>query len=392
MNIRTNKIYQIIKNQNKQSDTGFTIVEMALVMLIGAVLLGAISTGLVAATRQAQLTETKDKIEQIDQAMQLHLNLNGRFPCVADPQAQPDTINFGVEVSANCDTVGAVGGAFTTAGRDGRNVMIGAVPTRTLNLPDDYQFDAWGNRFTMAMTARLAEAGGYNREEGAIFVNDSAGNPVVLNPAGSAHYITYSHGPSAQGATSFQGVAIPGVACSAAATMDGENCDGDATFINTMITSNAAGVNFYDDVVGVRAAAVFGQEVPSGSVVAFNLAACPDGWADFPLANGRTIIGAGDYAETFSDGGAPRAVRNDWSVNETFAVGDTGGFAEWQTHVDDIAGIGVQAVDLTTIISPLTPNVDPGIFSAYIADPTATTGVPGENRSPFITLLYCQKT
>ncbi len=385
MTKRTPKHTQLTPDNIRKHDKGFTIVEMALVMLIGAVLLGAISTGLVAAARQAQLKETKDKIEQIDLAMQLHLNLNGRLPCVADPQAAPDTVNFGVEVSAaNCDTVGAVGGSFTTAGRGGRNVMIGAVPTRTINLPDDYQFDAWGNRFTFAVTARLAEAGGYNREEGAIFVNDSAGNPVVLNPPGSGHYITFSHGPSAQGATSFQGVAIPGAACAAAATMDGENCDGDATFINTMITSNAAGVNFYDDVVGVRAAAVFGQEIPPGSIMAFNLAACPNGWAAYPAADGRTIIGAGTYAPAnYNDGGAPRAARNDWSVNETFAVGDTGGFAEWQSHADDLAGITTLGVDLSVLPA--------GADTLYIQDTTAVIGQPAENRSPFVALLYCQK-
>lgn len=33
------------------------------------------------------------------------------------------------------------------------------------------------------------------------------------------------------------------------------------------------------------------QIVPTGAVVAFNLPTCPEGWGDFPLASGKTILG-----------------------------------------------------------------------------------------------------
>lgn len=389
MKRRASKSYR----NNIGSDQGFTLVEVALVVLIAGILLATVSSFVINASQQARINETNHKIEKIDEAIQLFLDLNGMLPCVADPQAAIDTAPFADDITmdaigpdGDCDTEPVVGGVTRVASvRPGINILIGSVPTRSLNLPDDYGVDAWGNRFTYAVTEDLATQGTYDEDGGGITVLDTNDNPLIPalpNPPGpnSAQYIIVSHGPDGAGAFSGSGAA-PAVACAGGATEDGENCNGDSTFRNSVFTSNAVGGAFFDDMVRFRANSVVNDNAPSGMVVAFNLAACPNGWTPFGLADGRAVIGVGDYIVNETAAGHPA-----WAVNETFALGQQGGFAEWRLNVDESV----------VLQESMFLSQDPTIVTPWSIANNAVMapGSPNthENRQPYVALTYCQKT
>jgi type II secretory pathway pseudopilin PulG len=111
------------------SATGFTLAEMAVVILLMGI---AMSMGLKMLTANLDNTaysETKLKQERIKIALIGFLRTNGRLPC-------PDnaaTVATGAEVSP-CNAAAANG--------------YGIVPWQTLGIPRDTVQDGWGNYFT----------------------------------------------------------------------------------------------------------------------------------------------------------------------------------------------------------------------------------------------------
>jgi hypothetical protein len=193
-------------------------------------------------------------------------------------------------------------------------IRIGGVPVRSLNLPDEFALDAWGNRFSYVVSTNLATpfdslaAMGYAPDRGVINITgfDDGVNPPVslVNPPGSAHYLIISHGPDGAGARSFEGIGFSSP-CNVDAgnnpiDQDAHNCDFTPAgvspqFVKTLVDNTAPNtINFFHDYV------VFEEEVrqarfefPSGAVVSFNRTSCPDKWSLFPQGFGRFIMGRG---------------------------------------------------------------------------------------------------
>lgn len=365
---------------------GFTLVEVALVILISGILVAAASAALTTYLKQSQIKETRYRIEKIDEAILLFLNLNGRYPCAAPRNIAPDQPNFGIEINPDCN-----GAAIDTPatervlGRGGRFIRIGNVPTRTLNLPDEFMFDSWGSRFTYAVSAALATNGTYNRQEGAILVVDEtrpfvpAVDTVIGDAAdpGQAHYVIVSHGPGRAGAVPYNGLGFgPGIACTPG-VVEEENCNDDNVFTRTMVYSDANNASYYDDYVAVRASSAFGELIPSGAIMAFNRVACPDGWVEYTQARGRALIGAGDYnySYTFPGGSSD-------SGTTTYPAFSTGGFSFWRGTPSEVR------------INSITMRPDPAAAFPPVNAARITTATPSQadNMMPYIALLYCEKT
>ncbi|NCC21125.1 MAG: prepilin-type N-terminal cleavage/methylation domain-containing protein [Alphaproteobacteria bacterium] len=347
---------------------GFTLIEVALVMVIVGLLLAGASSLLLIYLKETQIRTTEQRIDAVNDAMQLFLSLNGRYPCPARADVLPDSAEFGVEV-ADCATNGAVSGTAEVTGvLNSFPVSIGAVPTRSLSLPDEYIADAWGGRFTLAVTERMTDAATFNRLEGAIDVVDSYGNPVVNPPPvggvrnvdnGYAHYVIVSHGRNGEGAVPIGGGAA--TACPGG-TLEEENCDrDDAMFVRTLLFSE--GANSMDDIVSVRTASPHGWNVPAGAVVAFNLPSCPLGWVEHVEARGRTIVGM--------TGAAP------------YTLGERGGEEAVELELD-VSNVGLQ---LETLSFPAS-----GAITHDVAITDSTVDEEHENRPPYLALTYCEKS
>ena len=116
---------------------GFTLVEMAIVLMIVGLLLGGLLVPLSAQMEQRNITDTQKSLSEIRDALIGYTLANGRLPCPAAPNTT------GVE--------SPIGGGACT------NFYNGFVPAATLGLAGTdsagYAVDAWGNRIRYAVTS-----------------------------------------------------------------------------------------------------------------------------------------------------------------------------------------------------------------------------------------------
>ena len=262
---------------------GFTVLEMAFVVIIAGIVLAFLGSAMLAFMEENQVRTTEHRMEQIGQAIDRYLSVNGRYPCPANRFLDASNPNFGRDSCILVDFSGTVQNA---------TFHIGAVPTRTLNFPDEYLSDAWGRKFTYAVSTDLTDSLTYRADLGTLRVNGVAG--TVLDT--SAHYAVISHGISGNGAFSLGESNSRYVPCSAT-SQDRENCDDDRNFVSMLVNSEENEANYYDDYVlfkGLKAPLTF----PAGAIMSFNVANCPPGWIDFLSAEGRFIAGSFDGATT----------------------------------------------------------------------------------------------
>jgi prepilin-type N-terminal cleavage/methylation domain-containing protein len=123
-------------NHLKAKHSGFTLTEMAIVMVIMALLIGGMLAPLSAQRDIQNINSTQRQLSDIREALLGFAAANGRLPCPASPAST------GVENPAG-------GGACV-------NPKDGFVPGTTLGIgPTDsqgYALDAWGNRIRYAVT------------------------------------------------------------------------------------------------------------------------------------------------------------------------------------------------------------------------------------------------
>lgn len=279
----------MIKNQKKdQQIAGFTLFEMTVVMIIAGIVLALLGATLLAYNNENRIKTTEIRSEEIQKALSRYLVANGRYPCVARRDLGADDAAFGREITTICNAGNVTG--TVNAG----NVRIGAVPTRTLNLPDTFAADGWGRKFTFAVTKALATNGSYRSDSGVISIVNSSN--VVFFP--SAHYVIVSHGATGIGARAFtyenSGTAIEAVPCTGAG-LDAENCNDNEVFMSTLINTTKNDPAFFDDYVFYKGLTMRGLTkslaIPTGAVMPFNSTTCPAGWTRFFWGEKKFIIG-----------------------------------------------------------------------------------------------------
>lgn len=365
-----------------KSEDGFTLIEIAVVMIIGGLIIGSLASSLVIYQQTQLKTETENRLEIISDALRQYLDINQKYPCPADRTVLTDTAGFGTEDSGgNCQTGIVAGGTTRVAG-----VRIGSIPTRALSIPDEYSADAWGNRFTYAVTEVLAEPGGFTAGGGAISVVDSGGNSLVT-PAGQGHYAVVSHGASGLGATTLAGVAT--AACPAAgATFDEENCDADATFLRTINFSEQAGANFFDDYITFQGETNIDPNVviPTGAIMAFDLTTCPAGWTQFAPLQDRYAKGSANV-EPIPDLGTLAGSDTDTILPNELPSHTHADFPLWgSTNFDTNGGGSLVSADANGGGTGTIVTATAGVYSG---DPASNIVVQTDPQH--VVLLYCEK-
>ena len=145
----------------QQRCAGFTLVELAVVMTIVALLLAGLMYTLAAQTEQRNFDETRRRLEQARELVLAFAMVNGRLPCPARSAATA------VPVTGAGDEVRDTSGATANCTGDGTldfyggavgGVTLGLLPARTLGIAQvdsaGFAVDAWGNRLRYAV-ARL---------------------------------------------------------------------------------------------------------------------------------------------------------------------------------------------------------------------------------------------
>jgi type II secretory pathway pseudopilin PulG len=261
--------------------TGFTLVELCIVIIISGLIFSAIFDLYTRYLRQTATANTVANIQTSSNQIGFFFSNNLRYPYPSDRTVPINSPLYGLEIDpavvgltvGNCYASGppavispagtnGVGGvcmipSLRDADGDGQPdpVLIGGVPIRTIlnnvqtGVSTNVVFDGWGSKLDYAVSANLANVATYNSTWGVITAHDEFGN----NTAGindDAHYAIISHGADRIGAYSTGGqmssICLFGVA---GAGLDNQNCSNNSTFIESIAHSAAGGLAHYDDYV-----------------------------------------------------------------------------------------------------------------------------------------------
>jgi len=169
MRYRNLKILLSTKHKAQGVSFGFSLLEMSIVLAIIALIVGSGIAVFMVSLQNRQSSETQNKMRVLQQAIYNYRVAYGRLPCPADATQTTDaTANnyFGLEAgtlsggvwtpdAGNCSNAGDSAKANFSNG----NNVEGMVPTKTLNLADDYAIDAWGGRIMYAVDKNFTATG-----------------------------------------------------------------------------------------------------------------------------------------------------------------------------------------------------------------------------------------
>ncbi len=238
------------------SHNGFTLIEMAIVLMIVGLLLGGILAPLSAQMQQRSVADTQRALSEIKEAIIGYALATGQLPCPADPTIATGQANAGI-ARTTCATAAT---------------STGVIPWATLGVNET---DAWGNRYTYRVTPDFADAIGNSTYGGctpsptpllASFALCSVGNLNVLSAASGGSTIAanvpaviISHGRDGAGAYTPQGTQVP-VGSDAD---EKENSDGSA---NTNYVSHTPTGTFDDLVAWISLDILLNRMVAAGKL------------------------------------------------------------------------------------------------------------------------------
>ncbi len=239
---------------------GFTLIEMAVVMVIAALILGAVVQYLNAQLSNQRVSTTRTRQDSIKVALVNFLARNNRLPCPALPNLARGAAGDGVEALTGTPPALPCTAALPAYPAVSPVVFTGAVPWATLGLSDDASTDAYSNRFTYQVSASatnlnstnvallkgaitLHSAGPATTGAGGNQINDcSNGGPN--NPC-AAVVVIVSHGVNGFGAYTDAGVQT--AYAGSTGPDETENANGDNRFV--VKAPSAGSANPYDDFV-----------------------------------------------------------------------------------------------------------------------------------------------
>lgn len=186
---------------------GFTILEMSIVLVIIAVVLAGGAVTFAVSLQQRQYDETYAKMEVIQKALLDYRRTFRRLPCPADIDTYDTSEQyFGKEAGTVATCSGTPASTYSASTPGGDFIYGGMVPTKTLQLPDEYAFDGWGRRFLYAVESSFVQTDAFLTESDVTYdaAND-VGRITVRNGQSeditvSAVYVLLSFGVNGHGA------------------------------------------------------------------------------------------------------------------------------------------------------------------------------------------------
>jgi prepilin-type N-terminal cleavage/methylation domain-containing protein len=236
---------------------GFSLVEMAIVLVIIGLLLGGMLMPLSAQMEQRRVAETQKALDEINQALIGFAVANGRLPCPATAATASGVVGAGQEVTTGTGSALACTNAS------------GVLPWATLGVSET---DSWGWRYTYRVTPEFARGVPQTTFAGctppanplhAAFALCSQGVSTIRATAGGAIVsndipaVVVSHGKNGSGAFNTAGAQIP----VSADADEAENSDADDEFV-----SRTHRETFDDIVAWVSPNILFNRMVTAGQL------------------------------------------------------------------------------------------------------------------------------
>lgn len=256
----------------KALQRGFTLVEIALVLLITGLALGAGVSILRVKLAQAKIDTTKVKTEAVRVALINYVAQNYRLPCPAAPGLKRGDTGYNLE-QRNIATAGsefcilANGLINSINGTALTGVSRGTVPCTTLGLPEDTCIDGWGVRlsyFVQNKAVRLTQSN-VNTMEGTMSIHKipppGAATPLPLNQINACSVIVgdnscnglavamiISHGANRGGGfPPTSATSLPAVVGTDISAYEAENVNNNIQFIQNDFVESLP--NSFDDII-----------------------------------------------------------------------------------------------------------------------------------------------
>ena len=193
--------------------TGFSLVEMAIVLAIVALLLGGLLPTISSQIEQQRRSEVRKQMDEIQQALIGYAIVNGRLPCPAKPTIATGSANAGV---ADC------------------TLTTGVIPWATLGTSET---EAWGRRFTYTASSSFITSTFTLTSTGTLTVKNAAAG---INIASNIPAVFVSHGANGFGAYTSQGTQLT----VSSDPDEADNSNGGTTFVSHDFVQNG-----FDDLV-----------------------------------------------------------------------------------------------------------------------------------------------
>ncbi len=245
-----------------QIKNGFSLVEMSVVLVVIGLITGMGVSAAIDSLESTRRVATETKLDVIESALFNFRKNYGRLPCPADSTLATDNTDYGVEaanMSGTCTggTPAATHVTPTLAIPDATEsgaVPSGALPARTLGLPDEFMYDSWGGKFmyevTPAMTMENAFSNMQLSDNCAITIKDQADNALPIKPV----YALVSHGKNGIGAYSKGGTRqTTGTAGTAEQTNVRATTDTPTVRFKNGVNGARNTAGYYDDIVRFKA-------------------------------------------------------------------------------------------------------------------------------------------
>lgn len=139
----------------KKIYAGFTLIELAMVLFIVALVLGGVLTPLSTRLEQANRKQAEDILKEIKSSLMGYALINGHLPCPDCPSSAASANCSGLAVpndgiedgmdSSNTPASPRISNNFV----NGCVVQVGNVPWATLGVPE---FDPWGHHYVYSVT------------------------------------------------------------------------------------------------------------------------------------------------------------------------------------------------------------------------------------------------
>lgn len=240
-------------------DAGFTLVEIAIVLAVAALVLGAVLVPLAGQIESRRIRDAREKIEEVKEAVLGFAAANGRLPCPAAASSNGKE-SFCTTASGGCSVT-------TTAPTHGRcsNFFDGYLPAATLGIsPTDssgFGLDPWesqSSRWRYAVSDRTIATINY-----ALTASNGMRGAGAANIAQEKLLFVCARGGSTTASSC--GATVPALADQAPIVIwsvgrnasavgvsadEQENGDADTFFVSHDVTDASGPAGEFDDIVG----------------------------------------------------------------------------------------------------------------------------------------------